>query len=386
MHKPDVLIVGSGVFGISAALELTQRHYDVCVLDPGPVPHPLAASTDISKIVRIEYGTDSGYTALAEQCLPQFHRWNEELGEVLYHPTGVLMITRETMAPGGFEFESYRVLRERGHHPERLGPEEIQTRFPAWSDAYVDGFYHPQGGYVESGRLISALARKARADGVRFVDGQAESVDGRGVTVAGSGRLDAGLVVVAAGAWTPTLVPALRPMMRASGHPVFHLKPEHPERFASPRMATFTADVSRTGWYGFPLNPREGVVKVANHGVGLTLHPENDAREVYPDDHAQLRSFLKESLPELAGAPVVYTRRCLYCDTLDEHFWIDHHPDVPGLFVATGGSGHGFKFAPVLGGLIADAIERKDHPMLQRFAWRDLSASTGGQEAARYRG
>ena len=88
----------------------------------------------------------------------------------------------------------------------------------------------------------------------------------------------------------------------------------------------------------------------------------------------------------LAEAPIVYTRRCLYCDTLDEHFWIDRHPHVEGLAVAAGGSGHGFKFAPVLGGLIADAIEARGNSWLPKFAWRALEATAGGEEAARYHG
>jgi len=83
---------------------------------------------------------------------------------------------------------------------------------------------------------------------------------------------------------------------------------------------------------------------------------------------------------------VVFTRRCLYCDTLDEHFWIDRHPEREGLVVAAGGSGHGFKFAPILGGLVADALEGRENPWLPRFRWRRLDASASGEEAARFHG
>ncbi|MEO8396610.1 MAG: sarcosine oxidase, partial [Chloroflexota bacterium] len=75
--------------------------------------------------------------------------------------------------------------------------------------------------------------------------------------------------------------------------------------------------------------------------------------------------------------------RCLYCDTRDEHFWIDRHPQRPGLTVAAGGSGHAFKFAPVLGGLIADAMEAKPNDWLPKFRWRTLE-SMQGQEASRH--
>ncbi len=386
LTNPDFLVVGAGVFGLTAALELRARGYEVCLLDQGPIPHPLASSTDISKIVRMEYGADESYTALVEECLPVFRRWNEELCEGVFHPTGVLMLTKNPMTAGGFEYESYEVLRRRGHTPERLDAGAIQRRFPAFSADYVDGFFHAEGGFVESGRLISALARKATDLGVRVVTATATKVSGSGV-VTDSGRyLSAGAVIVAAGAWTPLLVPALAPFMRASGHAVFHLKPSDPTLFRTPRLVTFTADVAQTGWYGFAFNEREGVVKLASHGLGKTMNAAEDERAVYEADHLGLRTFLSESIPGLMDAPVVYTRRCLYCDTRDEHFWIGEHPDESGLFVATGGSGHGFKFAPVLGGLIADAVERKENVWLPRFAWRELQPTTDGQEAARFRG
>jgi glycine/D-amino acid oxidase-like deaminating enzyme len=91
---------------------------------------------------------------------------------------------------------------------------------------------------------------------------------------------------------------------------------------------------------------------------------------------------LGESLPELANAQIVKTRICVYCDTVDEHFWIAPHPDVAGLVVATGGSGHAFKFAPLLGEWIARALEGDVVP---RFRWRADLRSARGEEAARHR-
>jgi glycine/D-amino acid oxidase-like deaminating enzyme len=116
------------------------------------------------------------------------------------------------------------------------------------------------------------------------------------------------------------------------------------------------------------------------------LHPEHDPRLVGDEDVARLRAFLATTFPALVGAPVVYTRRCLYCDTLDEHLWISRHPELGGLTVAAGGSGHGFKFAPILGDVIADAVEGRRNPWLHRFRWRALRPETSGEEAARYHG
>ena len=390
---PDFLVVGAGIFGVTAALALRQRGHEVALFDPGPLPHPLAASTDISKVVRMEYGADAQYMAMVERSLAGWHAWNEAWGERLYHETGVTMLAQQPLAPGGYEYESYQLMRRRGHRPERLNGDEIARRFPAWrAGAYVDGYFHARGGFAESGRVVSRLVADAAAAGVRLHAGQAvvglAQEPGRvtGVQLADGEMVPAGQVLVAAGSWSSLLVPALAPYMKATGHPVFHLRPADPALFTPPNFVVFTADITHTGWYGFPLHPSEGVVKIANHGVGQVLHPSNDPRVVTAEDEAQLRAFLADTFPALLDAPIVYTRRCLYADTLDEHFWIDRHPELAGLWVATGGSGHGFKFAPVLGDLIADALLAEPNAWLARFRWRALTSGTSGEEAARFHG
>ncbi len=393
MNGYEVIVVGGGIFGVTAALELRRRGYEVVVLDPGPLPHPLAASTDISKVVRMEYGADEQYMEMVEESLPGWRQWNEELGAPLYHEVGVLMMAREPMAAGDYGYESYQLLRRRGHEPERLDAAAIAQRFPAWrAGAFVDGFYHAKGGYAESGRVVAALIKQGEREGVRFQPGQkvvelvTEGERVTGVRTAEGEQFEGDLVLIAAGTWTHELVPELKPYMRSVGQPVFHLKAADDSLFTPPAFPVFMADVARTGWYGFPLHPHERVVKVANHGVGQLLDPERDERRVTEADEGRLRAFLADCLPALAEAPVVYRRCCLYCDTLDEHLWIDHHPQREGLVVAAGGSGHGFKFAPVLGPLIADAVEGKENPWLERFRWRALAPETQGEEAARYHG
>ncbi|MCB0132368.1 MAG: FAD-dependent oxidoreductase, partial [Caldilineaceae bacterium] len=251
---------------------------------------------------------------------------------------------------------------------------------------------NPNAGFGESGRVVEALLAKAQRRGIALHAGAqvtkllADGTRITGVETASGERFNGGHVVVAAGAWTQVLVPELAASMVATGHPVFHLKPANPELFAPPNFVVFTADVANTGWYGFPLHPRAGVVKIANHGVGVRLHPEHDPRVVTAQDEADLRAFLAQTFPALVEAPIVYTRRCLYCDTVDEHFWIDRHPTLAGLTVSAGGSGHGFKFAPLLGALAADAVEGKPNPWLPKFRWRGPSDMTSGQEAARFHG
>jgi glycine/D-amino acid oxidase-like deaminating enzyme len=124
-------------------------------------------------------------------------------------------------------------------------------------------------------------------------------------------------------------------------------------------------------------------VKVGHHGPGLRVHP--DARGEVADEHVdRARAFLREAIPALAGAPLVERRICLYCDTPDGDFLIDADPDREGLIVAGGGSGHAFKFAPVLGALVADAAEGRSSRWAGRFRWR--TACGDRMEAARFQG
>jgi glycine/D-amino acid oxidase-like deaminating enzyme len=290
------------------------------------------------------------------------------------------------MSPGEYEYESYQLLLARGHAPQRMDAVEIDRRFPAWKlGLYVDGFLNPEGGYVESGRAVARLVEEARAAGVAIHEGQTAgqlAEDGghvTGVLTRQGERFEAGRVLVAAGAWTGMIVPELGGVFKTPGMPVFHLKPRDPALFEYPSLTVFIGDIANTGWYGFPLHPREGVIKLGHHGTGVMLHPEKDERIVTAGDEESLRDFLCETLPALADAEIVYTRRCLYCDTPDTNFWIGRHPERDGLVVAAGGSGHGFKFGPVLGAIIADAVEGKPNPYLPRFRWRSVEGAQAGQ-------
>ena len=386
------IVVGAGIFGITAALELRARGHAVTLLDPGPIPAPLAASTDISKVVRMEYGPDREYMALMEEARAGWLRWNERWTAdgtgPLYHESGVLMVTRDAMSPGGFEHDSYGMLLERGHRPERMDAATITRRYPAWSTGrFLDGFFHRKGGYAESAAVVAALAREACTHGVAVIEGSRmtslikESGRVRGVRTDRGQQLEADAVVLATGAWAGSQHPPMSGAIRASGHPVFHLRPVEPDLFRAERFPTFTADVARTGYYGFPVNA-QGVVKIGSHALGRPIDPDAP-RHLAAGAENRLRRFLRDTFPALADAPVVYTRLCLYADTQDEDFWIARDPEHAGLTVAGGGSGHGFKFAPVLGRLIADAATGVDNPALGRFRWRPDVSLAHGAEAAR---
>ena len=402
-----IIVVGAGINGVTAAIELKKRGHDIVLVDPGPLPHPLAASTDISKAVRSAYGADEEYTELTERSIKVWRKWNQEFGTQLYHEVGVMFVRQRELKPGDFEYESFKTLEHRGHKVERINSARSWKRFPAWNlELYLDGVLESEAGYAESGRAVATLVGRAKSvgvelrEGAKFVEldedggrvkgivledsvGDAVSVPREANGFPYSYRIAGDSVVMAVGAWTPYLLPFTKKFFRASGQPVFHLQPREPELFAPECFPVFGADITTTGYYGFPIN-REGVMKIANHGPGREMSPESPKRAVTPEDEKNLREFLSFTFPALADAPIVYSRICMYCDTHDGHFWIARDPDRRGLIIAAGDCGHGFKFAPVLGEIIADAVEEKPNPILQKFRWRPEVRAGSGTDVARF--
>jgi glycine/D-amino acid oxidase-like deaminating enzyme len=371
----SILVLGGGCFGLTTALELHARGWKVTLVDQGEIPHLDAASTDISKVVRMDYGADEQHTSMGEASIARWREWNTKWGETLFHEDGLLVMSRTPLRPGTFEGDSHALLNSRGHQLRRTSQKTLLENHPAWNAGrFNDGYLNPTGGWVESGRVIARLAAEARAAGVEIVErvGTPRPVfDGprcAGIESASGQHWRADCVLVAAGAWTPMLLPHLRDVMWATAQSVFHFRPRDVRPFRPPEFPVWFAEIGISGWYGFPANA-DGVVKVADHGPGRRVSAR-DSRTMPEGEEARYRAFLRETFPSLADAPVVATRVCLYCDTFDYAFWIDHDPEHPGLVVAAGDSGHGFKFTPILGGIIADVVERKPNPWAARYRWR----------------
>lgn len=387
--QSSIVVAGAGIFGLSGALELRSRGYSVTVVDPGPIPHPLAASNDISRMIRMDYGADKLYSDLGAEAIEGWHAWNQRRGRPLYHEDGFLVLTSQPLEAGTVERESYDLLTAAGWPLERIDSETISRRFPFWnSDHYTDGYLNPRGGWGEAGETVAFLASEASAAGVKIRPGfRADSVvvvSGRAVGLRSSDgdEVRADSVVVAAGVWTPRLIPELQDMMTPVAQTLMYLRPALPERFRPPFFPPWGADIPRTGWYGFPANA-EGVLKLANHGPGREVDADAP-RDADPAVIESCREFLSHSLPELANAPLAGSRACFYNDTWDADFYITRHPEIEGLTVATGGSGHAFKFTPALGRVTADVLEGRPNPYADRFAWRPRGESAG--ESTRYSG
>src|SRR5438128_8665435 len=225
-----------------------------------------------------------------------------------------MFVRRRELKHGDFEHESFKTLKRRGHKVERMNSARLWKRFPAWNpELYRDGVLELEAGYAESGRVVATLIERAKSldielrEGVRFSQLHEEDYGVSEIALDGGKRIAGDFVVMAVGAWTPYLLPFTKKFFRANGQPVFHLKPRQPQLFAPERFPVFGADITTTGYYGFPLN-RDGVVKIANHGPGREMSPESPKRAVTAADEKHLREFLASTFPLVSGPPILHTR------------------------------------------------------------------------------
>ena len=149
----------------------------------------------------------------------------------------------------------------------------------------------------------------------------------QGIVLADGTKIAGDVVVMTIGAWTPYTLPFTKPFFRATGHPVFHLKPRQPELFAPECFPVFGADISTTGYYGFPLN-REASSRSRITAPDAKCRPTHRTALSQRKKKKTCDKFVHENFPALDDAPIVYTRICLYCDTNDGDFWIAPDPIV----------------------------------------------------------
>ncbi len=363
-----VAVVGAGIFGVAAALELSLRSHRVTLFDADVVPAPRAASTDEAKAIRrVRYAGDkAGYVEMAERSADQWHAWERQTGRHVLHRTGHLSIVRNHTAPRSLIHESVRWLHARGAiEVQELSAAALRRRFPQFTVADDEaGVYDPWGGYLESAAAVRMLADLAVDAGVTLRERTAVAAVGEragAATVRAAGAEHAfDRVVVAAGAWIGRLLPALARRLRVTRQETLLLPAPGAAAFAYPRMPTWGADPDGDEWYGFPLL-RGGCVKVARDRLGPAVDAgaERAGTSLFAAD---AEAMLRRRIPALAGSPGACGRSCLYTMTTDAHFIIDRVPGGERLVVAGAGSGHAFKFGGVLGPLIAGVVEGLPDP------------------------
>ena len=361
----DVIVIGAGMVGSAAAWRLASRA-KVLMIERFELGHRNGSSHGGSRIFRHAY-EDVRYVRMALASGEGWRELERDTGEALLFPTGGLDLGPE----GHPDMVAIAAALEASDRPtEQLSGTEIHRRFPAFRapDGHI-ALYQPDAGILAADRCVTAMQRLAASRGasirsklpVTSIDTHSEGV--RVDTADGS--FTAARLVLAAGAWTSQLLDLALPL-RVKQQQVIYLGVPPGDLYSQQRFPIFIDRESLV--YGFPRFEHAAAIKIAHHGDGVEVTPATRSFNV---DHAWAEETIERVrrwLPETDTRPL-QAETCLYTMTPDEHFLVDLHPDHPELVIAAGFSGHGFKFGPVLGQVLADlALQGSSRHDLSLFA------------------
>ncbi|MGN6742154.1 MAG: N-methyl-L-tryptophan oxidase [Amnibacterium sp.] len=345
------VVVGLGGIGAAAALALADRGERVVGLDPRPVNHAEGSSHGHTRLVRRAYFEDPRYVPLTTRAWDLWRTLERRSGEHLLTASGVVTLAPpddpEQLVAATLEAAARFALPVEGLEPAR-----VRARFPAVTvpDDW-EAVLERDAGFVDPEATVRVLHRLARTAGADLRREAVRSIDLEdAVVTTDRARYRARRVVLAAGPWAPELLGDRLPLT-VTRKVVAHFEPIDPHGLTPDRLPGFVFG-GDAFHYGFPLLPGDGV-KIARHDGGEPTTPGTVDRVVRPEEAQSLRAVLAERIPAAAG-PLLRAYTCLYTMSPDGDFVLGPLPGAPSCIVATGDSGHAFKFVPLLGELLAD--------------------------------
>lgn len=377
MRNFDVIIVGLGAAGAAAAMHLARRGLRVLGLEQFDIPTTLGSSGGITRLIRLCYFEHPDYVPLLHRAYELWRELERDASRRLLFVTGGVYAGRPA---GELVAGSLAAARAHGLAHETIDRGELRRRWPQLRvpDDHV-ALVEPATGFVLCEQAVAAHAELALRSGAELRAQEPMMrwcAEGDGVRVETTrDTYSAARLLLTTGAWTAQAAPALGWPLTPTRQVTAWVWPRRPELFemqgtgldavqlsaATQALPCWAVEHDGGGLhYGFPMS-RDGTT-----GLGLKLGLHRATGPVEPDavdrtrregDEATVRSFLSTTLPDADG-PLVALRVCLYTNTPDGHFAIDRHPRHEQVVVASPCSGHGFKFAPVVGEALADLVER----------------------------
>jgi sarcosine oxidase len=360
----DVAVIGAGVFGAWTAWHLAKRKQRVILVESYGPAHSRASSGGESRIIRMSYGPDEIYTNWSQQSLVEWKDVFTAMGQdKLFQQTGVLWLSSDGDATLR---HSIATLRRCVVPHEILQRSELDRRYPQFNfDGVSHGLFEPNSGVLLARRAVACTVESAKSQGVYLQIAQVQSPRGANqlnfVVTSTGGRISAGAFVFACGPWLGKLFPEIlgARIFPTRQEVFFFATPPGDQQFAPPALPTwfFQSDEA----YGMPDIEARGL-KLAHDKHGNLVDPDTQSRIVSPEGAEWARSFVARRFPALKHAPITETRVCQYENTSSGDFLIDRHPDFQNVWLAGGGSGHGFKHGPAFGAYTAGCVLGEQTP------------------------
>ncbi|HXW30179.1 MAG TPA: N-methyl-L-tryptophan oxidase [Xanthobacteraceae bacterium] len=375
----DVAVVGLGAMGSAAVWQLARRGQRVVGLDRFAPGHERGSSHGATRIIRLGYFEHPAYVPLVRRAYKLWNELEAATGSRLLEVTGIA----EIGPPNGSLVSGTLAAAQAHDLPHTvLAASDLMRRFPGFRvPADYVGVVQRDGGLLKPEPAIAALLRLAKAAGADLRTGQrVRALEPRAAgvrIVTDHGSIEAGTAVVAAGPWVTTLLPDLGTYLRVTRQVTAWFDPFDPALFRTPAFAVFILESRHGLLYGFPLDAIG--VKVGKHyHCDETVDPDTYDRSVSAQDEAVIRAALADHLPAV-NHRMRMAQTCLYTMAPDGHFLIDWIVS-PHILVVSACSGHGFKFAPVIGEIVADlAIQATTAHDIARFRLDRFERGAGPQ-------
>lgn len=355
MQTYDVIVLGAGGVGSASLYEAARRGARVVGIDRFCPPHDRGSSHGQTRVIRQAYFEHSDYVPLLRESYRLWRELESATDQTLFIETGLLEVgpADGVVVPGVLQAAAAHRL-----EVEQLPASDIERRWPGLRvPPEQTGVFEPSAGYLRVEDCVAANLAAAQAAGATLL---ADTVvhdwtaDARGVRVRTSaGEFAAGKLIVAAGPWAGALLYDLRLALTVRRKSLFWFAAATPRYDATAGFPVYLFELPHGVFYGFPRLDGH-TMKVAEHTGGATVtDPAQVNREVDPVEERRVADFLAAHLPEVSSQLADHAT-CLYTMSPDEHFIVDRHPVHANVVFAAGLSGHGFKFTPVLGRVLAE--------------------------------
>ena len=352
----DCVVVGAGVFGAWTAWHLAAQKQRVLLLDAYGAAHSRASSGGETRIIRMGYGADEVYTRWSLRSLEQWKALFRATNQALFLQTGVLWLAGEHDTRLR---ETISTLQHCGVKQELLDRTALGRRYPQVNFVEVSrGLLEPDSGVLLARRAVTCVIEDALSNGAKFQIAQISPPQPHGnykldfIETSAGVRIYAGQFVFACGPWLGKVFPELlgQRIFPTRQEVFFFGTPAGDWRFTASALPTWLFQEEEV--YGMPDIEARGL-KLARDAHGERVDPDTQSRLVSREGVEWARSFVARRFPDLKDSPMVETRVCQYENTSNGDFLADRHPDLANVWLAGGGSGHGFKHGPALGEYLA---------------------------------
>ena len=333
-------------------MHLAQRGAKVLGLEQFDIPHALGSSHGYSRMIRLAYYEHPDYVPLLRRAYQLWDELEKSSTVRLLHLTGGIY-----MGPPDGEVVSgaLKAARMHGLAHELMDRAAIAKRFPQFSlPEDFAGVWEPQAGFLLPEKVISVHCEQALRAGAEL-HGREKVVEwGDGWVKTDKGEYRAKKIIFCGGAWSGKLLSELGVELVVTRQPLGWVWPRRPELFEMGKMPVWGIEAPDGSLsYGFPMMADNPGLKIARHGRGTVTDADFISRQATAADEEEIQTVVNRHLPEGRG-PTLAIRICMYTNSPDSHFIIDQLPGRENVIVACGFSGHGFKFASVIGEVLAD--------------------------------